>query len=78
MPLIYLLDQDIAFFTTGVILRLFLRNQEVVGSTRIPDLRGLFPEKNEDNIWGLSIQDSVANIHDPVISVCKIPMGEVG
>lgn len=46
MPLIYLLDTYIDFFITGVIFRLFLRNQEVVGSTRAPDLSDLFPEEN--------------------------------
>lgn len=80
MPLIYLLDQDIDCFSTGVIFRLFLRNQdqEVVNSTRTTDLRAFFLKKTEDNIWRLSIQDLVANIHDPVVSICKIPMGEVG
>lgn len=29
-------------------------------------------------MWRVSIQDPVANIHDPVASICKIPMGEVG
>lgn len=45
MPVIYLLDQDIDFFTTGVIFRLFLRSQEIMGSTRTSDLRGLVPEE---------------------------------
>lgn len=37
-----------------------------------------FQKKTEDNIWRLSIQDIVANIHDPIVSICKTPTGEVG
>lgn len=33
-------------FFTGVIFRLFLRNQEAVGSTGTPDPKSLFPEEN--------------------------------
>lgn len=40
------LTRTLTFFTTGVIFRLFLRNQEVVGSTGTPDLKSLFPEEN--------------------------------